>query len=82
MSTDIKLSKFQLTKIIQSGRFIDKTLDNFGKKHYQIDLAVPLAKDILLKLATKEASSLLDKFEGKISRKGAVRAGKVFSLFI
>ena len=34
MSTDIKLSKFQLTKIIQSGRFIDKTLDNFGKKHY------------------------------------------------
>ena len=32
MSTDIKLSKAQLFKIIQSGEFRDKTIGNFGKK--------------------------------------------------
>ena len=35
-----------------------------GKKTL-IDLAVPLAKDILPKLATKVASSAIDKFERK-----------------
>ena len=42
-----------MAKIIQSGIFIDKTLDNLGKKAL-LDLAVPLTKDVLPKLATKE----------------------------
>ena len=34
------------------------------------------------KVATKATLSALDKFERKISGRGAVRAGKVFALFI
>ena len=49
-------------KIIQSGVFIGKTLDNLDKKAL-LDLAVPLIKDHLPKLATKAAYSVLDKFE-------------------
>ena len=47
-----------------------------------IDLSVPLAKDVLTKLATKATSSILDKFERNIIRQGLVRAGKGFTLFI
>ena len=36
----------------------------------------------LLKLATKATLSILDKFEKKVSGKGAVRAEKGFTLFI
>ena len=39
-------------------------------------------KDTLSKLATKATSSVTDKFERKISRQGAVRAGERFTLFI
>ena len=56
-------------------------INNFGKKTL-IDLAVPLAKDILPELATKEASPVIGKFERKISWQGAVRAEKAFILFI
>ena len=41
-----------------------------------------MAKDGLPKLATKAISSTIGKLERKISGKGAVRAGKVFTLFI
>ena len=34
MSTDIKLSEAQISKIIQSGQFLGKTLGNLGKKKY------------------------------------------------
>ena len=34
------------------------------------------------KLATKATSSILDKFQRKISGQGVVRAGKEFTLFI
>ena len=51
MSTDIKLCKAQLAKIIQSGEFIGKTLGNLGKKAL-LDFAVPLAENVLPKLAT------------------------------
>ena len=61
MSTDIKLSKSLLAKIIQSGEFLGKTLGNMiselGKKSLK-DLAVPLAKDVFPKLATKRASQV------------------------
>ena len=65
---DIKLSKAQLSKIIQSGHFgktIDNIMSNLGKKAL-LDLAAPLAKDVLLKLVTKTTQSVLDKFERKI----------------
>ena len=66
MSTDIKVSKFQLTKITQLGGLLGKTLGNLGRKAL-LDILVPAAKDILLILATNlanEANSLiLDKFE-------------------
>ena len=39
---------------------------DLGKKAL-IDLSVPLAKDVLPKLATKATSSELDKFERKLS---------------
>ena len=50
MSTDIKLSKSQLIKIIQSDGFLDETLGNMMsklEKKVLTDLAVPLAKDVL-----------------------------------
>ena len=35
-----------------------------------IDLAVPLTKDALVKLATRSASSVIYKFEKRIAKKG------------
>ena len=57
MPTNVKLSKAQLSKIIQSGRFLGNMIDNLGKKALT-GLAVPLAKDILPKLTTKATSSV------------------------
>ena len=58
---NIKLSKDQLSKIIKSDGVLDKMLDNFNKT-VLLDLTVPLAKDILPKLATRATSSVSDKF--------------------
>ena len=46
MSTDIKLSKAQISKIIQSGGFFGSWLGNLGKKALTI-IAIPLARDNL-----------------------------------
>ena len=51
MSTDIKLSKVQSSKIIQSAGFVGKTLGNMmgnigKKKKALLELAVPLVKDV------------------------------------
>ena len=51
MLADIKLSKVQSSKIIQSGGFLGNIIDKLGKEAL-IKFAVPLAKDILLQLAT------------------------------
>ena len=64
MSTNIKLKKAQISKIIQSDRFFGKMLGKLDKK-VLLDLAVPLAKYVLAKLPTKVTSSVLDKFEKK-----------------
>ena len=45
-------------------------------------LVVLLDRDVLPELATKVNSSVLDKFDRKIRGKGAVRAGKRFTLII
>ena len=54
---------------------------NFGKETLT-DLAVPLAEDVSSELGTKEASSVIDKFERKISWQGAAKAEKGFKGFI
>ena len=46
------------------------------------DLAIPLARDNLPGLVSNLASNAINKFERKISGKGAVRTGKGFTLFI
>ena len=55
MPTNIKLSNSQLAKMNQSGRFLGKKLVNSGKKAL-LNLAVPLAKEVLSKLVTKVTS--------------------------
>ena len=81
ISTDIKFSKVQISKIIQSGGFLHNMFGNLGKKVIS-HLAIPLARDNLLGLVINLASNTINKFERKISGKGAMRAGKGFTLFI
>ena len=76
VSTDITLSKAQISKIIQSG--------NLGKKKKKtlINVAVLLARDNLPGLVSNLASNVINKFKRKIIAKGAVSAGKdLFYLF-
>ena len=52
MSTDIKLSKAQISKIIQSGGFLGSLLIKLAGPWMQV--VVPLAKNILAPLAIKD----------------------------
>ena len=81
MSTDIKLIKTQISTIIQSDGSFDFWLGNSGKK-VRTNVAIPLARDNLPGLVSNLTSNAINKFERKISRKWAVRAGKGFILFI
>ena len=81
MSTDIKLSKTQISKIIQSGGSFGSWLGNLGKK-VLTNIAIPLARDNLPGLVSNLTSNAINKFDRKISGKGAVRAGKGFTLFV
>ena len=81
MSTDIKLSKAQISKIIQSGGSFGPWLTNLGKKALT-NVAIPLARDNLPGLVSNLASNAMNIFERKISGKGIVRVGKGFTLFI
>ena len=78
MSIDIKLSKAQISKIIQS---VGSFCSWLGKKVI-IDLPIPFTRDYLPGLVSYIASNAIKRFERKISGKGAVRAGKRFTLFI
>ena len=81
MSTNVKLSKAHLAKIIQLGRFLANLIGNLIKKALT-DLTVPFANDVLPKLATEATSSFIEKFERKISGQGALIAEKGLTLFI
>ena len=81
MSTDIKLSKAQISKIIQSGGSFGSWLGNLGKKAIT-NIAISLARDNLPGLVSNLALNATNKFGKEICRKGAVRAGKGFTLFI
>ena len=58
MSTDIKLSKAQITKIIQSGGFLGSLLSKLAGLLMKV--AVPLAKNILAPLGVTAAASAID----------------------
>ena len=53
MSTDIKLSKAQLSRVIKSSGFLGNMIDNLGKKSL-MKLAISLAKDIWPQLAINQ----------------------------
>ena len=50
MSTDVKFSKAQLSKMIQSGGFVRNMLGNLGKKA-PTNVAMPLARDSLAQIS-------------------------------
>ena len=75
MSTDTKRSKTQISKIIQSVGSFGSWLGNLGKKTLK-NIASPLARDNLPGLVSNLTLSAINKFDRKISGKGAVRVGK------
>ena len=58
ISTDIKLSKAQISKKIQSGGFLGSLLSKFAGPLMKV--AVPSAKNILVPLGTTVAASATD----------------------
>ena len=81
MSTDIKLIKTQISKIIQSDRSFGSLLGNIGKKALT-NVVIPLPRENLPGLVSNLGSNAINKFERKISGKWAARAEKGFTLFI
>ena len=64
MSTDIKLSKAQIKKLIQSGGFLGKLLNKLAGPLMKV--AMPLAKNVLVPLSLTTAMSAID---GSIQKK-------------
>ena len=58
MSTDIKLSKAQITKIIQSGGFLGSLFSNLAGPLMKV--AIPLAKNVLAPSVITAAASAID----------------------
>ena len=58
MSTDIKLSKAQITKIIQSGGFLGSLLSKLAGP--LMEVATPVAKNILALLGIAAPASAID----------------------
>ena len=70
MTTDIKISKAQISKIIQLGGSFGSWLANLVKKALT-NVAIPLDRDNLPGLVSNLASNAINKFESKICGKGA-----------
>ena len=64
LATDIKLSKAQIKKLIQSGGFLDKLLSKLAGPLMKV--AMPLAKNVLAPLGLTAAMSAID---GSIQKK-------------
>ena len=58
MSTDLKLSNAQISKIIESGGFLGSLLSTFAGPLMKV--AIPLAKNILAPLGITAAASATD----------------------
>ena len=67
--------------MIQSGEYLRNMLGNLGK-NVITDRAILWAINNLPGLVSNLASNAINKLKRKISGKGAVRAGKGFTLFI
>ena len=80
-STDIKLSKAQISKTIQADNSFSSWLGNLGKKALT-KIAIPLPRDNLPGLVSNLTSKAIGKLERKISEKEVVRAEKGFTFFI
>ena len=76
-----KLSKAQISKTIQSGGPFGSWLSNLGKKAIT-NIAISLARDNLPGLVSNLTLNAKNKFGKEIRGKGAVIAGKGFTLFI
>ena len=81
MSTDAKLIKAQISKIIQSGGSVGSWLGNLGKKALT-NIGIPWARGNLPGLISNLTLNVINKFERKISGKQSLRAGKGFTSFI
>ena len=81
MSTDINFSKGQISKIIQLGGSFGSWLGDLGNKALT-NITILLVRSNLPGLVSNLTSNAINKFERKISGKGAVIAGKRFTLFI
>ena len=82
MSTDIKLSKTQISKIIQSGGSFGSWLDNLEKK-VLASIAIFLGRDKLPVLVSNLTSIVINKFmEKKNKWKRIFQAGLLRILFI
>ena len=64
VSTDIKLSRAQISKIIQSGEYFGSWLGNLGKKALA-NIAIPLARDNLPGVVGNLTSNSINKFVEK-----------------
>ena len=58
MSTDLKLSKAQISKIIQFGGFLESLLSNLAGPLMKV--GIPLAKNVLAPLEITAATSAID----------------------
>ena len=58
MSTDLKLSKAQISKIIQSGGFLGSLLSELAGP--LIKVAIPLAENVLASLGIRAVASAID----------------------
>ena len=58
MSTDLKLSKAQISKILQSGGFLESLLSKLAGPLMKV--AIPLAKNVLAPLGITAAASAID----------------------
>ena len=75
MLTDIIRSKTEISKIVQSDGPFAPWLGNLGKKALT-NIFIPLARENLPGLVSELISNEINKFERKVSGKGAVRVGK------
>ena len=80
MSTDIKVSKEQLLKTIQSGEFLGELLVKTAGP--LMKFAVPLPKNVFALLVAMASTSAIDGTTQATSRAGVVRAGKGVTLVI
>ena len=88
MSTDVKLSKVKISKMIKSSALFDSCIGNLWMKALR-NIAISLARDIAISLARHNlprlvrnlASNAKNKFERNMTGKKAARTGKEFIWF-